>query len=105
MPHLQTGFHPKFLSAWRTGDVASAIKYDALAGLTVAVVALPLSMAIAIASHVAPERGLFSAIVRGFFGLTVFVDLTTGIIVSIVLAFVLSPKDVLRGPQADATPH
>ena len=66
MPHLQTGFHPKLLSAWRTGDVAGAIKHDALAGLTVAVVALPLSMAIAIASHVAPERGLFSAIVGGF---------------------------------------
>ncbi|MEO9167802.1 MAG: SulP family inorganic anion transporter [Aestuariivirga sp.] len=66
MPHLQTGFHPKFLSAWRTGDMAAAIKHDALAGLTVAVVALPLSMAIAIASHVGPERGLYSAIVGGF---------------------------------------
>ena len=39
------------------------------------------------------------------FGLTVFVDLTTGILASMVLAFVLSPKEFLRGPQADATPH
>ncbi|NJM36153.1 MAG: EamA family transporter [Rhodomicrobium sp.] len=40
---------------------------DALAGLTVAIVALPLSMAIAIASGVGPERGLYTAIVGGFF--------------------------------------
>ena len=37
-----------------------------VAGLTVAIVALPLSMAIAIASGVEPERGLFAAIVGGF---------------------------------------
>ena len=34
--------------------------------LTVAIVALPLSMAIAIASGVGPERGLYAAIVGGF---------------------------------------
>ncbi|MDD2790107.1 MAG: sulfate permease [Sulfurimonas sp.] len=39
---------------------------DALAGLTVAIVALPLAMAIAIASNLPPERGLFTAIVAGF---------------------------------------
>ncbi len=38
-----------------------------MAGLTVAIVALPLSMAIAIASGAAPERGLYTAIVGGFF--------------------------------------
>ncbi len=37
-----------------------------MAGLTVAVVALPLSMGIAIASGVSPERGLYTAIVGGF---------------------------------------
>src|SRR5204863_7752922 len=39
---------------------------DAAAGLTVAVIALPLSMAIAVASGVSPDRGLTTAIVGGF---------------------------------------
>jgi SulP family sulfate permease len=37
-----------------------------LAGLTVAIVALPLSMAIAVASGVSPERGLYTSIIGGF---------------------------------------
>lgn len=39
---------------------------DVVAGLTVAIVALPLSMAIAVASGVSPDRGLYTAIVGGF---------------------------------------
>ncbi|MEW5773515.1 MAG: SulP family inorganic anion transporter [Thermodesulfobacteriota bacterium] len=39
---------------------------DALAGLTVGVVALPLAMAFAIAAGATPDRGLFTAIVAGF---------------------------------------
>ncbi|MBD3808338.1 MAG: sodium-independent anion transporter, partial [Epsilonproteobacteria bacterium] len=39
---------------------------DAMAGLSVAIVALPLAMAIAIASNLPPERGIFTAIVAGF---------------------------------------
>lgn len=39
---------------------------DMLSGLSVAIVALPLAMAIAIASNLPPERGLFTAIVAGF---------------------------------------
>ncbi|MFZ3051889.1 MAG: SulP family inorganic anion transporter [Sulfuricurvum sp.] len=39
---------------------------DTLSGLSVAIVALPLAMAIAIASNLPPERGLFTAIVAGF---------------------------------------
>jgi SulP family sulfate permease len=42
------------------------LRADAVAGLTVAIVALPLSMAIAIASHAPPEVGLYTAIVGGF---------------------------------------
>ncbi len=41
------------------------IQADILAGLTVGVIALPLSMALAIASGVSPERGLYTAIVAG----------------------------------------
>jgi SulP family sulfate permease len=37
-----------------------------LAAVTVAVVALPLSMAIAVASGVSPERGLYAAVIGGF---------------------------------------
>src|SRR5476651_998778 len=66
MPHLQTGFHPKLLTAWRDGYGRNELRADILAALTVAIVALPLSMAIAIGSHVAPERGLYTAIIGGF---------------------------------------
>ena len=40
---------------------------DLIAGLSVSIVALPLAMAFAIASGVGPEKGLFTAIVAGFF--------------------------------------
>ncbi len=41
-------------------------KKDLLAGLTVGIVTIPLAMAFAMASGVAPERGLYTAIVAGF---------------------------------------
>ncbi|XOV89190.1 MAG: C4-dicarboxylic acid transporter DauA [Pseudomonadota bacterium] len=41
------------------------IQANVLAGLTVGVIALPLSMALAIASGVAPQHGLYTAIVAG----------------------------------------
>lgn len=59
-------FLPKLLTVWREGYGLAQLRADALAGLTVAIVALPLSMAIAIASGVGPERGLYTAIVGGF---------------------------------------
>jgi SulP family sulfate permease len=59
-------FEPKLLTTLREGYGASAFRADAVAGLTVAIVALPLSMAIAIASGVTPDRGLAAAIVGGF---------------------------------------
>lgn len=61
-----TEFLPKVLTVWREGYGLHDLRADALAGLTVAIVALPLSMAIAIASGVGPERGLYTAIVGGF---------------------------------------
>jgi len=57
---------PMSVTAFAEGYSLSALRADVLAGLTVAIVALPLSMAIAIASGVGPERGLFTAIVGGF---------------------------------------
>lgn len=59
-------FTPKLVTVWREGYRLPQFKADFMAGLTVAIVALPLSMAIAIASGVTPERGLFTAIVGGF---------------------------------------
>ena len=61
-----TEFRPKLMTVWREGYRLADLRADALAGLTVAIVALPLSMAIAIASGVGPERGLYTAIVGGF---------------------------------------
>jgi SulP family sulfate permease len=58
---------PKLWSVLAEGYSVDSLKADLIAGLTVAIVALPLSMAIAIASGVTPDRGLFTAIVGGFF--------------------------------------
>lgn len=57
---------PKLVTTLQAGYGLSALRADAMAGLTVAVVALPLSMAIAIASGLGPEKGLFAAVVGGF---------------------------------------
>lgn len=59
-------FTPKSLVTLREGYGLVEFRADAIAGLTVAIVALPLSMAIAIASGVSPDRGLYAAIVGGF---------------------------------------
>lgn len=58
-------YRPKLATVFGEGYGLSAFRADAAAGLTVAVVALPLSMAIAVASGVSPERGLYAAIVGG----------------------------------------
>ncbi|MGH6719741.1 MAG: SulP family inorganic anion transporter [Alphaproteobacteria bacterium] len=59
-------FTPKLVTILREGYGAGDLRADALAGLTVAIVALPLSMAIAIASGTTPDRGLITAIIGGF---------------------------------------
>ncbi|MBP3985840.1 STAS domain-containing protein [Pseudoxanthomonas helianthi] len=59
-------FEPKLLTVLREGYGLQAFKADAIAGLTVAIVALPLAMALAIASGTTPEKGLHTAIVAGF---------------------------------------
>src|SRR5580704_1366299 len=60
--HLLT---PKLATTFAEGYGLDHLRRDALAGLTVAVVALPLSMAIAVACGVPPERGLYTAIIGG----------------------------------------
>jgi sulfate permease, SulP family len=58
-------YRPKLLTTLGEGYNFAKFRKDVLAGLTVAIVALPLSMAIAVASGVTPERGLYTAIVGG----------------------------------------
>jgi len=59
-------FTPKLVTVLREHYHVRDLKADLVAGLTVAIVALPLSMAIAIASGVTPDRGLYTSIVGGF---------------------------------------
>src|SRR4051794_5101553 len=59
-------FAPKLITVLREGYGLPDFRADAISGLTVAIVALPLSMAIAIASGVTPDRGLYSAVIGGF---------------------------------------
>src|SRR3712207_7762468 len=59
-------FTPKLVTVLREGYGWRQLRADAVAGLTVAIVALPLSMAIAISSGVTPDRGLYTAIIGGF---------------------------------------
>lgn len=59
-------FTPALISTLREGYGLADFRIDAIAGLTVAIVALPLSLAIAIASDLSPDKGLIAAIVGGF---------------------------------------
>lgn len=69
-PAAQTSFAalftPKLVTVLREGYGLKHLQSDMIAGLTVAIVALPLSMAIAIASGGSPAQGLYAAIVGGF---------------------------------------
>jgi SulP family sulfate permease len=59
-------FVPKIVTVLKEGYTFRRFSRDLLAGLIVGVVALPLSIAFAIASGVKPEQGLITAVVAGF---------------------------------------
>ena len=59
-------FVPKLYTVLREGYSWGDFRADAIAGLTVAIVALPLAMALAIASGTGPEKGLYTAVIAGF---------------------------------------
>jgi SulP family sulfate permease len=59
-------YRPKLATVLAEGYHLGHLRRDVLAALTVAIVALPLSMAIAVASGVSPERGLYAAVIGGF---------------------------------------
>lgn len=65
-PSFSELFTPKLVTVLREGYRLEHLRADAIAGLTVAIVALPLSMAIAIASGASPAQGLYTAIIGGF---------------------------------------
>jgi SulP family sulfate permease len=58
-------FKPKLFSLYKTFTREQIIK-DITAGIVVAIIALPLSIALAIASGTTPEKGLHTAIIAGF---------------------------------------
>ncbi|MBP9698986.1 MAG: C4-dicarboxylic acid transporter DauA, partial [Elusimicrobia bacterium] len=51
---------------WKEGYGLKDFRGDLVAGLTVGLVALPLSMALAVASGAPPQHGLYTAVVAGF---------------------------------------
>jgi SulP family sulfate permease len=59
-------FEPKFFSLLKNGINKEQLSSDIFAGIVVGIVALPLSIAFAVASGVSPEKGLITAIVAGF---------------------------------------
>ena len=57
---------PKLFQVMREGYSLKQFGMDAVAGVIVAIIALPLSIALALASGVNPENGIYTAIVAGF---------------------------------------
>ncbi len=97
--NFSISFRPKLVDALK--DYSARKFYtDAMAGFTVGIVALPLSMALAIASGLKPEIGIFTAIIGGL-----LVSLLGGSRVQIggpAGAFVplLAPIVIRHGPEA-----
>ncbi|MBK8173077.1 MAG: C4-dicarboxylic acid transporter DauA [Sandaracinaceae bacterium] len=65
LPHVQLQPAAALRRAWKQGYTREIFRADLVAGIAVGVVALPLSMALAIASGVPPQHGLYTAIVGG----------------------------------------
>jgi SulP family sulfate permease len=87
-------FKPKLVTVLREGYGADSFRRDAVAGITVAIVALPLAIAIAIASGTSPDKGLLTAIIAGFLisalgGSRVQIGGPTGAFIPIVYAVML----------------
>lgn len=92
---LGEAFTPKLVTALREGYDRADLRVDALAGLTVAIVALPLAMALGIASGASPREGLVTAIIAGllisaFGGSRVQIGGPTGAFVVIVAGIIVA---------------
>lgn len=62
---MKNVFYPKIIESLK-GYTKQKLLNDVIAGIIVAIIALPLSIALALASGVKPEQGLYTAIVAGF---------------------------------------
>ena len=86
-------FTPKLVTVFREGYTLALLRSDAAAGLTVAIIALPLAMALAIASGASPDKGLVTAVIAGFLisafgGSRVQIGGPTGAFVVVVAAII-----------------
>ncbi|QAR34121.1 sulfate permease [Geovibrio thiophilus] len=63
----RTSLKPSLLTELKKGYGAETLRRDLFSGLTVGIVAIPLAMAFAIASGTTPDKGLFTAVIAGFF--------------------------------------
>ena len=63
---MRSDLTPKLWTVFKEGYKFRDFKADLIAGIIVGVIALPLAIAFAVASGVAPERGLYTAIIAGF---------------------------------------
>ena len=59
-------FVPKLITVLKEGYDLRAFRDDFISGLTVAIVALPLAMALAIASGATPDKGILTSVIAGF---------------------------------------
>src|ERR1700678_3288747 len=96
---IQFSFRPKIVDALKHYSVRD-FSSDLPAGLTVGIVALPLSMALAIASGLPPQIGLFAAVIAGlcisvFGGSKVQIGGPAGAFVPL-----LAPIVMKHGPEA-----
>ena len=62
----ESRIEPKLWTVLKEGYTLKLFSKDLVAGILVGIVALPLSIALAIASGVKPEQGLYTAVVAGF---------------------------------------
>jgi len=98
---MKNDLKPKILKTMKTYSKEQFVK-DLIAGIIVAIVALPLSIALAIASGVNPERGLYTAIIAGFFisflgGSRVQIGGPTAAFVVIIYGIVANPEYGVEG--------
>ncbi len=66
-PKSSNPFVPALITCLKEGYTFAQLRADVIAGVTVAIVALPLAMAMAVASGASPDKGLVTAVVAGFF--------------------------------------
>ncbi|TKI70240.1 STAS domain-containing protein [Sulfurimonas crateris] len=86
-------FEPKLFTLLKSGISKDQLISDIFAGIVVGIVALPLSIAFAVASGVSPEKGLITAIIAGFIisffgGSRVQIGGPTGAFIVIIYAIV-----------------